>query len=138
MELLKYERITRHDDSPYLDRLIVFRCSWFSVLLHRFIGSDDPCPHDHPWGFISFILTCGYTEATPSDQSDASSPEVRTWYPALSVLWRPATWIHRVDIKPGSRPLTLVIHGPKSRSWGFWTRFGWLHWSKYSYHNHCE
>jgi hypothetical protein len=130
---MKYEDIPRHDNQPYLKRLILFRCKWFAVMLHWFLGSDDECLHDHPWPFWSFILWGGYTEWTPSREG-----EVGRWYGVGSLLRRGASWVHRVEIVPGKPTLTLILHGPKERSWGFFTKFGWKHHSEYSYKQHCE
>src|SRR4051794_40321026 len=76
----KWQSITRADERPYLVRLIVFRCPWFACYLHWFHGNDDACLHDHPWGFISFILAGGYWETTPRG---------RRWYGPGSLLVRP-------------------------------------------------
>lgn len=153
IELFRREVIPRHDDEPYLERLIVFRCDWFSVLLHKFVGGDDECMHDHPWSFVSILLKGGYTEWTPLFADDEcrellsnftalnvnpETAEIGRWYGPGSILYRPAAWTHRVDILQQKSVISLVIHGPKVRSWGFWTKLkGWLHHSKYSYHKHC-
>lgn len=154
IELFRRELIPRHDDEPYLERLIIFRCKWFGILLHRFIGGDDECLHDHPWKFIAILLKGGYHEVTRFidpyciNCAGALSPErpclacidklQSTWYPPGSILFRSASWTHRVDTGKQRCVVSLVVHGPKVRSWGFWTKLhGWLHHSKYSYHNHC-
>lgn len=140
IELFRREVIPRHDDEPYLERLIVFRCDWFSVLLHKFVGGDDECMHDHPWNFIAILLKGGYVEWTPvhAHWLNGGVVEISRWYGPGSILYRPAAWTHRVDILQQKSVISLVIHGPKVRSWGFWTKLkGWLHHSKYSYHKHC-
>lgn len=136
----KRESIKRSETEPYLERIILFRCRWFGILWHKFVGSDDECLHDHPWPFVSFILKGGYTEWTPTpiDEVVGMGPQVGRWHGRWSILFRPATWVHRVELKDNEPVTTLVIHGSKQRSWGFYTRFGFLHWSKYNYHQHCE
>lgn len=41
----------------YLIRWELFRCRWFQIYLHRFVG-DDLCKdlHDHPKRFVSIGL----------------------------------------------------------------------------------
>jgi hypothetical protein len=95
--------------------------SRYRVMLHRFRRSDLDVFHDHPWRFISIILAGGYHERTPKGC---------VWYPAGSVLFRPATWRHRVEIEEGATAWSLVITGPKQREWGFHCPTGWLHWKQ--------
>ena len=134
----KRESITRGNGEPYLERIIVFRCPLFGILWHKFVGSDDPCPHDHPWPFASVILKGSYLEYAPvEDAAHFRSFMLPTKYGRWSVLFRPAWWVHRVEITENPT-YTLVVHGPKQRSWGFFTRSGWIHWSKYSFARHCE
>ena len=123
-----WERISRNGNDEYLYRLKIFQCPLFGIFLHWFIGSDDECKHDHPWSFVSIILYGGYWEEAPNGKL--------TWYPAGSILRRmnPAR-CHRVVIdKPA---MSLVIIGPKKRSWGFHTPLGWIHWLDYRYSEHC-
>lgn len=124
----RWQNITRADDQPYLLRLIVFRCAWFAVYVHWFMGDDDLCLHDHPWRFASIILRGGYWEWTDSG---------RRWYPPGSVLLRPPQWRHRIVREPGRMPVTLVVAGRKRRDWGFWTHRGFIHWKRYSHREHC-
>ena len=152
LTVLKYEQVPRHDDQPYLDRWIIFRCRWFSILIHKFIGSDDECLHDHPWPYMAFLFGGGYWEWVPArgqehmyclhpNQRTAVAPNgdylTGIWYPRWSVLFRPTDWVHRVET-PTIPVWTLVIHGKKCRRWGFDTKEGWKHHSEYSYKAHCE
>lgn len=124
----QWQVITRADDDPYLVRLIVLRTPWFQVMLHWFRGSDDMCLHDHPWPFMSIILSGGYWE---------SSPQGTRWYGPGSVLSRRAKWSHRVQVPPGNNTVTLIVTGQKERHWGFHTPFGWIPWRRYVYSVHC-
>lgn len=168
LSFMKFERIPRHNDQPYLDRWIIFRCRWFGILLHKFIGSDDECLHDHPWWFFVWILKGGYWEWTPAtsvsaylrrigidlnsfvnsehnthaEESYVLTPDGvlihRKWYAPWRMLLRPANWLHRVEFDPERPAITLVIHGKKSRDWGFQTKEGWKHHREYDYKAHCE
>lgn len=127
--------ITGLDGNQYLIRWTLVGTPWFSVMLHKFLRSDaDRCLHDHPWGFVSVILSGGYYEETP---------EGKFWRRPGSVLFRPAKWRHRVFLEVRERivggrlfvytvkPWTLVIRGRRSRTWGFWTKNGWMKWTDF-------
>jgi hypothetical protein len=87
------------------------------VYLHHFQRSDHRAAlHDHPWSFVTLLLSSGYVEHTPAGAFRRRR---------FSVLWRPATWRHAVEIE---RPTwTLVIRFRRRREWGFWTRRGFVH-----------
>lgn len=132
-------RIDRADNAPYLWRFILLRCPWLSVYLHVFLGDDEPCHHDHPWPFWSFILWGGYWEFVPLGQLGpfAHPREIGRWYWPGSLLRRPAKWRHRIE-RGRWTPVTLVITGRKQRSWGFYTPGGWVPWRQYSSKVHCN
>jgi len=115
--------------SPYMKRWHLLRTPWFTLMLHYFLRSDfDRALHDHPWGFITFLLTSGYWEHTNAGG--------RRWKRRFSILRRPAAWIHRVEIK---KPCwTLVLHFRQCREWGFYTPAGFVQWDKYDYAKNCQ
>lgn len=130
IEIYKKSVITRlgsDDKAPYLIRLSLINTPWFSLKLHRILLSDDDCMHDHPWTFISFILKGGYVEQTPAGKK---------LYGPGSVLYRPAKFIHRLEIYQPA--ITLVITFKKVREWGFITPKGWIEWFRYTPSNRCE
>ena len=141
VRLFRWVTIPRHDDRPYLDRMRLLDTRLFGIYLHRFLSSDDVCLHDHPWPFISIILRGGYSEQTPFGtikNPDSSNAEVETkWYPPLSVLFRPATWTHRIVIDSRRPPISLVIRGKRARMWGFYTLRGWVPWRQYAKKDQC-
>ena len=52
--------IATNDGDPYLIRYTLIECRWFSIKVHHILRSDeDRCEHDHPWPFVSLILTGG-------------------------------------------------------------------------------
>lgn len=103
------------NEPPYLIRYSLFSCRWFAVKLHRILISDEDCMHDHPWSFISIVLSGGYIEHTPKGAR---------LYGAGSILYRKAPAIHRLQIyQPAT---TLVITFKKFRRWGFYTSKGWV------------
>ncbi|VBA62307.1 hypothetical protein [Mycobacterium attenuatum] len=103
--------------ATYLHRWFVWpRCRWFNCYLHHFVGSDDPVPHDHPWPFVSLIISGRYMEVTSAG---------RTLRRTGSIAYRPAAYRHRVELIQNTNGRetpcwTLVFTGPRRRQWGFW------------------
>lgn len=82
-----------------------------SVRLHHWLGPDDDRAfHDHPWSFLTLILRGGYTDKNPSGDE---------YLRAGMIQFRSAEHQHTVIPDPGGA-WTLVLTGPKVRSWGFW------------------
>jgi hypothetical protein len=109
---------------PYLTRWSLLgrrtEGNW-AVYLHRFQRSDYDELHDHPWPFVSVILSGGYWEETPGPGwREGNGPRVKRWYGSGRVLYRPANWIHRVVIPDGKEAWTLILRLKKVRGWGFW------------------
>jgi hypothetical protein len=138
MILLRRKIIYRHDHTPYLWRLTIVKCRSFSVMLHHFLSSDDDCLHDHPWPFVSIILRGGYWEFSHRFEQDGRlCSDAGRWYGPGSVLARRANWAHRIEIDHERPCWTLVITGARWREWGFFTKFGWIHWRRYSHARDC-
>ena len=138
-KLFKKTVITRDDGKPYLLRKTLLTIGdIFSIKHHNIVLSDDECLHDHPWSFMSIILKGGYYEV-----SDNNGVQKNVWYKPGSIIFRPATWVHRlqlaVDDNGNEIPCkTLFINFKRTREWGFITKtLGWLHWTKYSRQEHC-
>jgi len=94
----------------------------FGVRLHEIIRSDmDRELHDHPFDFVSIILSGGYYEV----REDGSIK----WYPAGSVLLREAETAHRLIVPAPT--WTLVIRSPYRRTWGFYAKQGWVPWHSF-------
>ena len=110
-------RVIRSCDAakgPLLVHYFLLRTRPISVFLHHLIASDeDRALHDHPWSFITILLTGGYWEHTMTE---------RLWRRRFSVLYRPAEWQHRLELE---KPVwTLVIKFRSRRDWGFITAAG--------------
>jgi len=154
MRFFKPKRIIeREKGQTLLERWNIFECRFFSIKIHKLVGSDAACHHDHPWAFITFLLKGGYVEYTPADGQ--SKPEFNQHfeynedvkglrlvsekgkvYSRFSLLYRPSYYAHRLEIH---QPVTtLVITFKKVRNWGFYTQKGWVHWFDYSRKNDCE
>lgn len=106
---------------PMMVRYFLVRTRFIGVYLHRWLRSDhDRAAHDHPWDFLTFLLSSGYWEHTPHGAS---------WRRRFTLHWRPAEWRHWVEIP---RPLwTLVVRFRRRREWGFHTDHGWVQWQAY-------
>lgn len=104
-----------------LVRYFLLHTKPFSVFLHHLMRSDeDRALHDHPWSFITILLSGGYWEHTTTE---------RIWRRRFSVLYRPAEWQHRLELE---RPVwTLVIKFRSRREWGFIMPTGWQRWNEY-------
>lgn len=121
-------------DAPvYLLRLILARTPFGSAMLHWLLRPDpDRHLHDHPWDFLSVPLCGRYVE----ERIDGSR---RHRYASCWNL-KLAHEAHRIVAVSGSSrwlgertPITLVLCGPKRRTWGFWTEDGWVPWRTYCF-----
>ena len=97
-----------------------------NIFIHKIYKSDeDRDPHDHPWNYLTVILSGGYWEYRPYfNDKGLQVAEFGTWRGPGSIIWRRATDLHRLEM---SEPTTtLFIHGWRKREWGFLTRKGWI------------
>jgi hypothetical protein len=123
--IFPYERIGRSGDTEYLFKLHLTPWDWWPfekrMLLHVFGRPDeDDHPHDHPFGFRSFILWGGYTERVWHSCRNGG------WIETLERRWPgtthkvPATHTHLLEKLHAKKVVTLVIRGTKEQDWGFW------------------
>ena len=129
----------RANKEPYLVRyymLFTDRDKFpFNVFIHKFMkGDDDEDPHDHPWGFFHIILSGGYWEEVPIDETEETK-----FYKGFCKIWRrPGYWnivnsdyTHRIELddkKP--KPWTLFVPFKRDNTWGFWTKNNMNTWCK--------
>jgi quercetin dioxygenase-like cupin family protein len=110
-------------DRQLLRWWIIPRNEKLNVYLHAVLKSDeDRAMHDHPWANTSFLISGSYIEHTPAGIF------VRQ---AGDVVERPAGAMHRLEVIPGERAISLFITGPKVREWGFDCGQGWVHWQDF-------
>lgn len=103
---------------------VVPRNPFANTYLHDIRKSDDDrALHDHPWPNTSFLISGSYIEHTPSGHF------VRR---AGDVVFRPADALHRLEVIPGERAISLFATGPKVREWGFACAQGWVHWRDFT------
>lgn len=109
----------------------------FNVYLHEICRSDDDrALHDHPWVNASIILGGMYVEHTIR----AGGIHARTLRTAGDIVVRGPRAAHRLEVIPGSPPLTLFITGPRLRTWGFHCpETGWVPWQDFTAaHDHGQ
>lgn len=141
--------IIYRDDKPYLIRRTLINIyKWFSLKYHKIYQSDGECSHDHPWSFLTIILSGGYYEYTPKTQKDSGvfvrelngidgTKEICRWHKPGSIMFRPARWKHRLELKDNTPAKTFVITFPVVREWGFFTKWGWIFWENYNEKRDC-
>ena len=77
----------------------------FNILIHHILDDDHGVGlHNHPFPYITIILKGGYWET--------NSNHKRTWRSRFYIGYRSADNLHRVDLEPGIKPITLYIAGP--------------------------
>lgn len=108
----------------YLRRwYVVPRNPWQNVYLHDIRRSDDDrALHDHPWPNTSVLIAGCYIEHTPEGQVLRSAGDI---------VHRQAETLHRLEIIPGKRAISLFVTGAKIREWGFACPQGWVPWQDF-------
>lgn len=131
------------DGDGTLQRSGWYRWPFGSVRLHEIVASDDGRAfHDHPWDFVSIGLRGGYLEERPAmvdvdqDGNPWSCSRPGGWrnqlrrFTAPWVLLRRAEDLHVLWL---DAPVawTLILLGPKRRTWGFCDPIGWMPWREF-------
>lgn len=139
-------------NGSYMRRFII-RTPWGTIRLHNILRSDDDRHlHDHPFDFVSILLTGGYFERAPcvtcgghgqielpgtgvGDRDATDCPmcfdgKRTSYWPRFSIVRKRAEDLHCLTL---TKPVwTLVFSGPKRRDWGFATEHGWVHNEQYA------
>ena len=114
--------ISSEEAGEYMRRYHLKYSKLTSIRFHHILASDPQRDlHNHPWDFISVILSGGYTEHTP----DGS---IR--YDAPCVIRRPAEQFHRLELDGDA--WTYVVTGRVKQRWGFQTDRGWIPHDQYA------
>lgn len=111
--------------ADYLRRWwVVPRNAHSNVYLHDIRQSDDDrALHDHPWANRSLLIFGRYIEHTPDGSFERRAGDL---------VERAATALHRLEIIPGERAISLFITGPRIREWGFACPQGWVPWRDFT------
>lgn len=137
MKLILYKllnAIFRHMDiykknELYLRRYYLTPRKWRYRLFLHFINKpdDDRVEHDHPWWFVTAILSGGYYESILQNDKKTTKDVPHL---AGTVLYRGSGHIHKIlYVLP--KTWTLVLAGPKKRTWGFWEEKKFIPWTEY-------
>lgn len=130
-------------DDIYLIRYYVFRSRFFNIFIHRFLRSDRDDLHDHPWNFVTYIVSGAYLEYKWNESTqkvDCVSRIGASSYgaPINRLALRKATDRHKVEVwypcsfaNKDHAPLTICVTGPIKREWGFWRNGQWVDWREY-------
>lgn len=115
----------------YLRRFRLIENKWFRVFLHKILLPDlDRHRHNHPWNFLTFVLSPGtYWEKWSSHLKP------------MEYIWRETRWwrshkakdYHKIEHLDRVPTWTLVFCGKKINQWGFYDeeKKEWVHWFKY-------
>lgn len=110
-----------------------------NVYLHCFLRDDDDrALHDHPWPWLSFLLSGAYIEHT----IDAAGIQHRRLRRVGSLKLSGARRAHRIELPQFTdfgggdfQPecWTLFVTGPVIRDWGFHcAERGWVPWQRFT------
>lgn len=140
--MIQWRRMTlrRADGRVYLDRWGFGHKRIGAVFLHRMEAPDPGLDlHDHPWTFISLVLSGGYSEERALTRVAPALARACERWPAANrrrglVEYRRRWSIrrmrldecHRVTSLLGDRCWTLVLCGPVRRRWGFYLSDGYM------------
>jgi hypothetical protein len=82
------------------------RPKWFpfNILIHEMLDDDHgDGVHNHLFPYITIVLKSGYWETLRDG---------KYWRSPGYIGFRSANDFHRIDLKPGTRPITIFIAGP--------------------------
>lgn len=125
------------DGTVYMERFSLFETPWLSARIHHIASPDwDRDMHDHPWTFLSVVVSGGYTEERPTrfhkpiwlgDNTESRNSSRRS---VGSIALRHATDRHVISsVDPET--WTVFVYGPLRQWWGFYTRAGKVYWRDY-------
>lgn len=138
--------LRRADGRVYLNRWGIAHDRIGGVLLHKMEAPDPGVDlHDHPWWFVSIILWGGYTEERalvreapmfaqikecvengaghPCPGTTRGVVEEREWG---SIKTMRLDECHTITALKRKTSWSLVIKGPRRRSWGFYLANGYM------------
>ena len=122
---LVYDRGSSHPDyknaKPWMNRYYLLfrnRPRWFpfNIIIHEMLDDDHgEGVHSHLCPYITIILRDGYCETLKNG---------KYWRAPGYIGFRSANNLHRVDLKPNTKPLTLFIPGPFGLRKGSRSKYG--------------
>jgi hypothetical protein len=111
------------ETGEYMKRYYLESSADGSIRFHNIINSDPGNDlHDHPWDFVTVLVSGSYKEVTPTGI---------TRYEAPCLIMRKANDFHRLILDEGE-VWTYFVCGKVKRKWGFKTERGWIPYDRYS------
>jgi hypothetical protein len=108
--VIEWGRRLGNAECPYVRRWKLEIPHLGSLRVHHWTGPDDDrAHHDHPWPFITLVIKGDYDDHSPAGIDRLHAGSVR---------FRRAEYKHYVI--PAPEAWTVLVTGPKVRSWGFW------------------
>ncbi len=92
----------------------------FGAVIHHFTAPDKGNPHDHPFGFTSFILSGGYVEKVYKISYGGQWSSELVYRPPGLAHYVQAHHIHEIVELPNGECYTLIVPGKKVRETRFW------------------
>ena len=98
-----------HKAKPWINRYYLLfrkRPKWFpfNIIIHEMLDDDHGSGvHNHMCPYITIIIRDGYWETLKTG---------KFWRSPGYIGFRSADNLHRVDLKPGTKPMTIFIPGP--------------------------
>lgn len=145
MRRLRRSRLTlrRSDGKVFLDRWGIevapredddLERAGAGIFLHRMTAPDPGIDlHDHPWSFLSVVLSGTYSEERASIRHAQELAEDPMFMGRGAFHRRRRFSIRAMRLDEAHRVVdvadptwTLVIHAPERRLWGFYTPGGWV------------
>jgi hypothetical protein len=138
-----FRRLTlrRADGDVYLDRWAIAHDRIGGIMLHRMAAPDPGVDlHDHPWWFVTIPLWGGYIEERALTReapalaaiAERMAPNIHRTRGVVERrdVFRPRAMrldeCHTVTSLVRRSAWSLVIRGPRIRSWGFYLASGYM------------
>ena len=110
-----------NEAKPWMNRYYVLfrqRPRWFpfNILIHEMLADDHGVGvHTHLCPYMTIVLRDGYWETLNKGKK---------WRPPGYIGFRSTNNLHRVDLEPGTKPITLFIPGPFGLRKGKRSKYG--------------
>ena len=110
-----------NEAKPWMNRYYILfrhRPQWlpFNIIIHEMLDDDHgEGVHSHLCPYITLVLRAGYWETLKDGKH---------WRTPGYIGFRSANNLHRVDLKPNTKPLTLFIPGPFGLRKGSRSKYG--------------
>lgn len=107
-----------------------------NIYVHNILASDeDDDPHDHPWGFVSFILKGAYLEEWQAAHLEwmyrIKRELVKDERTFGSLIIHEAKDFHKITLRTPSVWTLVFASGHDRPNWGYQTKIGWVNFKEY-------